>query len=202
MKVRSTLLTLATVAGLGLGLGSPSQAATTYQGHLTVGNVPIGLPDDAGGAGVTMQAFLTACRVDLLSGSETGAIAQMLASPLNGHDAFIVDMKKEKMGAFAAKGPGAAPIGPEVSGIQLMDYDLDLDFYSHPSSDSAARKPTGCHNANAGTKCPSHKANPDEKTSCISGFKDSKGKVHGARYVVVNASTELKGPMNITITTP
>lgn len=201
MKIRSFFL-LVTVAGLGFGLGNPSQAATRYDGHVTVGNVPVGLPDDAGGAGVTMQAFLTACRIDMLAGSETGAIDQMLASPLNGHDAFIIDLKKEKMGAFSAKGPGAKPIGPEVQGIQVTDYDLDLDFYSHPSSDVAAKKPTGCLNANLSTKCDAHKATPDEKTACIGGYKDGKGKVHGARYVVVNASTELKGPMNITVTTP
>jgi len=207
MKTRSLLL-VATLLALLFAFNQPAQAATKHDGHLTMGDVPVGLVDGAGTPGVTSQAFLTACRADLVAGKSTGAIAAFLASPVNGYDGFVIDLGKEKMGAFSVKGPGAKEVIPATPALSaITDYDLDLDFYADPSADPTAKKGTGCVDANerglaTGTKCYAHKPTPDEKTPCVSGYKDSKGKLHGARYVLVNASTELKGPMNITVTTP
>lgn len=211
MKLRSLLL-VAALIGLVLGLNNPAQAATKYDGHVTA-SVPaswLGVVSGIAGAGpdtISGELFARACQSDRARGG-TAAIDAFLGSPFNGIDAWVVDLKKEKMGAFSVKGPGAAPIGPEVDGIQLTSYDMDLDFWVDPAVDASKAAPAGCLDANekatgnTSHKCYSHKETPDEKTACISGYKDAKGKTHGARYAMVSSTLNLKGPFNFTLTTP
>ena len=205
MKIRTLFLSLAAL-GLAFGVASPSQAAE-QKGNVKVGNNWLGgSPAEVGTSGVTVQAFLTACRIERLAmaaGQKVPAIANFLSSPLNGHDGYVFDLKAEKMGPFQVKGTGAKALTPELPVIGAVpEYDLDMDFYTDPSVDPGTTATTGCPDVNSKAssgahKCYAHKIQSDEKTPCVAGWKDSKGKTHGARYVVVNASLHLKGPMEI-----
>lgn len=215
MKRLAAGLAVALTATL-LIVQSPALAAT-HKGRITAPfnyfYLATGEEEVHGPLGITMQAFLAACRADRLAiangqAAQAGNVGRFLSSPLNGWDGYVVDLKAEKTGAFAVKGPGAKAFGPEVSGIQHTDYDMDLGFYADTATDATAAK-ADCADANKvpggnrSHRCFAAKETPDEKTGCIVGYKDAKGKVHGARYVVVNAVLQLKGAgFDITLTTP
>ncbi len=216
MKIRSFLLVV-TLIGLAFGFNQPAQAATTHKGHVTIPWAPGWLGAAAAvGIGstdtVTGRAFFAACYADralVAAGQKPSFVDAMIASPFNGVDGMVFDMKKEKMGAFAVKGPGATVVIPETPALSpVTSYDLDIDFFTDPTVDPTAATTNGCQDANekalgnSAHKCYAHKPNPDEKTGCISGYKDAKGKVHGARYVLVSAGLNLVGPFDFTLTAP
>lgn len=157
--------------------------------------------------GVTSQAFRMACRLDRLAIANgrkdlAGNIDRFLASPLNGLDGWVVDLKREVTGSFSVKGPGAKEA---VYGIP--DYDLDLDFYADSALDATTNKldcadANPIPNGNRSHKCFAHKEASDENAKCITGYKDLKGKLHGARYVLVNAAMNVRGQFEFTLTTP
>lgn len=214
--MRRTIISLLTsaVALAVLTVGQPAQAAT-YDGKITTPQAPswIGTGSAAGVGSDTLtgRAWWQACmndRILVAAGQKPTFVAAMIASPLNGLDGFVIDLKKETMGAFAVKGPGAKSLTPELPVIGAVpEYDMDMDFYTDPTVDATAAQRSGCMNANekatsSSHKCYAHKPVPDEKTGCISGYKDSKGKLRGARYVLVTASLNLKGPFSFKLTAP
>ena len=217
MKLRLLFLSLA-VLGLVFGLTTPAQAAKTHKGKVAIPQAPawVGLLGHYANVGpdtITGRAFAQACladRVLVAAGQKPQFINGFMTSPLNGIDAFVVDLGKETMGAFAVKGPGAKGMTPELPLIGVVpEYDLDMDFYVDPTVDPTAARQEQCIDANekataAGQshKCNGHKPTSDEKVPCITGYKDSKGKLRGARYVLVSATLNLKGPMDITLTSP
>ncbi|HUR02443.1 MAG TPA: hypothetical protein VM347_07885, partial [Nonomuraea sp.] len=141
MKIRAGLVAALTAASaLALTLQAPAVAATS-KGRISgpVNYFYLGTGEEAvhGPLGTTIQAFQQACRADrvrVAAGQPPQFVSAMIASPLNGVDGFVVDLKAEKMGAFAVKGPGAKAAGPPIPvlDIQHTEYDMDLAFYADP----------------------------------------------------------------------
>lgn len=215
MRIRALLLTGLLALGLVAGaIVAPAQGAQKLKGFLTLPQAPawVGLLAGDTGAGsdtVTALAFADACDQDreaIAAGDAAGAthVAEFLTSDQNGLDAYVFDMKAETEGAFAAEGPGAT----DLAGV-TGDYDLDLDFFTGPEVDAAdydkLDSGIGCPNANrvdSGHKCYGHKPDAHEKVGCIKGYTDAKKVKHGARYVMISGSLNLKGPMDLTLTAP
>lgn len=206
MKRTRIVMLAAVVIALGLGFQPPAQAKKTHKGKIQLFQAPawVGLIGE-GQDTLTGMAFHRACQADriaLLAGQKAQAtnIDRFLTSPFNGLDGWVVDLKDPVMGGFQVKGPGAKDVVSPVT-----EYDLDMDFFTTIDLNLSPDH-TFCNSANTGPtqghKCAAHDPEPDEKNSCISGYKDLKGKVHGARYVLVTAGLNLKGPMDITLTTP
>lgn len=180
--MKRRLLTFVIALGaIGLLVGPPAQAATKE------GTALIGPDYVSGEGGISKNAFAQACAL--------GQVDGFMSSPFQGLDAYAFDLGSEKMGAFSVKGPGPAPVGPNIPviDVQLTTYDLDLYFFT-----------SDCDNANEtsyGQKCYSTNPTPDEKTSCIKGFKDGSN-IRGARYVVVTAALNLGPPIDFVLTHP
>ena len=223
MRTRAVLVSSLLAAGLVLGaLATPSPAAQKLEGHLSIPWAPawLGLAyseTKAGSDTVSALAFADACQADReahAAGKPDDAthVAAFLESDENGLDAYVFDLGKESplKGEFFAEGPGATELVPDAAGFGAVNtYDLDLDFFTAPDVDADSWDQTsdgiGCPNANLvgyGEKCYSHSPNSHEKTSCITGYKDAKKVVHGARYVMVSGSLNLIGPMPLFLTTP
>lgn len=221
MRTRAVLVSALLVAGLVIGvLAVPSQAGEKLEGSLSTPQVPAWLGLFAGDTGMgsdtlTAAAFADACQQDRdahAAGDAEGAthIAEFLESGRNGLDAYVFDMGEPIMdGAFAAEGPGTMELAPDVGLGPINDYDLDIDFFTEAEVDAADYDPLeggfGCPNANRvsyGHKCYAHKPDSHEKTGCITGYKDADGVKHGARYVMVSGSMNVKGPMPVYLTHP
>lgn len=218
MTARRFALTVALLAASTGLIGGPSRAATTHKGVLAApafywyyGDLGTGAGDHLGSPSVSSWLFNLACRADRAAhangqSAQATNVARFVTSPFNGLDAWVVDLKTPKMGAFSAVGPGSKQFGPAVGSTQHTEYDLDLDFYTDTSVDASSTRTT-CAVANdtpsSSHRCYAHKPTPDERPGCITGYKDSKGKAHGARYVVVNGSLNLRGAsVPVTLTTP
>lgn len=223
MRTRALLISSLLIAALVLGLAPSSKAATKVEGHLSLPSAVawFGLAysdTKAGSDTTTALAFADACQQDreaYAAGTPDAAthVEDFLASGENGLDAYVFDLGKESplTGEFFAEGPGATEIVPDVTGLGFFvnTYDLDLDFFTAPDVDAAswdqAGDGIGCPNANlvgSDHKCYSHKPDSHEKTNCITGYKDAKKAVHGARYVMVSGSLNLVGPMPVFLTHP
>lgn len=218
MRIRTALVSLFLAVGLFAGLAPASQASTKVEGAVSV---PAAVPwlgaayqeTKIGSDSLTAAAFADACQADReahAAGDAEGAthVASFLESGQNGLDAYVFDLGKEVTGKFRAEGPGAIEIVPDLAGVGAVNtYDLDLDFFTSPDVDAASWDQVsdglGCPNANLvpfGHKCYSHSSNAHEETGCITGYKDAKKVVHGARYVMITASLNLVGPMPVYLT--
>ena len=218
MRARTVFLSLLLAGGLFAGLAPASQAAAKVEGSVSIPAVAPWLgagyqETKIGSDSVTAAAFADACQQDReahAAGNAKGAthVAAFLKSDQNGLDAFVFDLGKEVQGKFKAEGPGATELVPDAAGIGAINtYDLDLDFFTAPNVDAAswdqASDGLGCPNANlisSSHKCYSHSAKAHEETGCISGYKDAKKVLHGARFVMITASLNLVGPMPVYLT--
>lgn len=221
MRFRSLLVTGIIAAALvGSAVAGPAQAARKLQGSLRLPQAPawLGLLASDTGMGsdtVTATAFANACRKDReahAAGKAKDAtnIAKFLKSGDNGLDAYVFDLGAETMGAFAAEGPGTKELVPATPVLSpIAEYDLDLDFFTGAEVDAAKYDQLagglGCPNANlvgSKHKCYAHKPDAHEKTGCVAGYKDAKKVLHGARYVMISGSMNIKGPMPVFLTAP
>ena len=221
MRTRALLVSgVVALALIGSAVAGPANAERKLEGFITGPQAPAWTGIFAGETGtggetVTAYAFALACQQDrdaYAAGDPAGAthIAEFLAGPLNGWDGYVWDLGTPVEGAFAVEGPPSAVLVPDAAGTGFFvnDLDMDLDFFTGAEVNAADYDHLdggiGCPNANrvdSSHKCYAHSQNAHEKTGCIAGYKVGKER-HLARYVMVSASFNAKGPFDIVLTAP